>query len=107
MSDECKVTVDAGVCKMNTVITAKANPDTGMVDIEIQSDCPNVLRMSWSVKSICPYTEVEAAMNEAEIYKIASDSIPHAACPVPCGVIKAIEVAGGLGLKRNVTITVE
>ncbi|MDR1405372.1 MAG: hypothetical protein LBJ20_07410 [Candidatus Methanoplasma sp.] len=107
MSDECKVTVDAGVCKMKTVITAKSNPDSGLVDVDIQSDCPNVLRMSWSVKSICPYTEVEEAMNSTEIYRFASESIPHAACPVPCGVIKAIEVAGGLGLKRDVTIRIE
>ena len=92
---------------MITIVTAKANPDTGMVDVEIQSDCPNVLKMSWSVKPICPYTEVEGAMNETDVYKIASESLPHAACPVPCGMIKAIEVAGGLGLKRNVTINVE
>jgi len=46
-------------------------------------------------------------MNETDVYKLASDNIPHAACPVPCGMIKAIEVAGGLGLKRDVTIKVE
>jgi hypothetical protein len=107
MSNECKVTVDAGVCKMRTIITAKANPDTGMVDVDIQSDCPNLLKLSWSFKSVCPYTEVEAPMKETEVYKAASEVIPHAACPVPCGMIKAIEVAGGLGLKRDVTIKVE
>jgi len=107
MSDECKVTVDAGVCKMKTIIFAKANPDTGMVDIEIKSDCPNVLKMSWKLTSICPYSEVEAEMNKSEVYTLASDALPHAACPVPCGVIKAIEVAGDLGLKRDVTIKVE
>lgn len=107
MSDECKVTVDAGVCKMKTVITATNNPDTGMVDIEIQSDCPNVLKMSWSIKPICPYTEVEGVMCETDVYKLASESIPHAACPVPCGMVKAVEVAGGLGLKRDVTIKIE
>jgi len=107
MSDECKVTVDAGVCKMKTIITAKANPDTGMVDVDIQSDCPNLLKLSWSFKSVCPYTEVEGAMNETEVYKAASENIPHAACPVPCGIMKAVEVAGGLGLKRDVTIKIE
>ena len=107
MSDECKVTVDAGVCRMRTVIIAKANPETGMVDVELQSDCPNILKMSWAVKPICPYTEVEAPMNETDVYKLASDSVPHAACPVPCGIVKAIEVAGGLGLKRDVIIKVE
>ncbi|MCL1978794.1 MAG: hypothetical protein FWG60_01360 [Methanomassiliicoccaceae archaeon] len=107
MSDECKVTVEAGVCKMKTVILARANPETGMVDLEIQSDCPNLLKMSWAIQPICPYTEVEAAMNETDIYKLASETIPHAACPVPCGIIKAIEVAGGLGLKRDVVIKIE
>ncbi|MCL1810738.1 MAG: hypothetical protein FWG41_00735 [Methanomassiliicoccaceae archaeon] len=107
MSDECKVTVDAGVCKMKTVIVARGNPDTGMVDISIESDCANILKMSWTLKSICPYTEVEEAMNKSEVYTIASDCIPHTACPVPCGIVKAIEVAGGLGLKRDVTIKIE
>jgi hypothetical protein len=92
---------------MKTVITATANDETGMVDIDIQSDCANLLKLSWSLTSVCPYSEVEGAMNETETYKLASEHIPHTACPVPCGIIKAIEVAGGLGLKRNVTITVE
>jgi hypothetical protein len=107
MTNKCKVTVDAGVCRMITVIDAVANEETGMVDLKIQSDCPNVLRMSWSVKSVCPYSEIEGAMNETEAYKLASEAIPHTACPVPCGMIKAIEVAGGLGLKRDVSIKVE
>lgn len=107
MSEECKVTVDAGVCKMKTVILAKSNDSTGMVELEIHSDCPNILKMSWAVQPICPYSEVEAAMNETDIYKLASERLPHAACPVPCGMVKAVEVAGGLGLKRNATITIE
>jgi hypothetical protein len=107
MSDMCKVTVEAGVCRMKTVIIATANPETGMVDLEIKSDCPNLLKFSWTLQPICPYTEVEAPMNETEVYKLASATIPHAACPVPCGIIKAIEVAGGLGLKRDAIIKVE
>jgi hypothetical protein len=107
MSGKCKVTVEAGVCKMKTVIIAVSNPDTGSVDLDIQSDCPNILKMSWTLKSVCPYTEVEAPMNETDTYKCASEAVPHAACPVPCGIVKAIEVAGDLGLKRDVIIKIE
>jgi hypothetical protein len=92
---------------MKTVVVARMNPETGMVDLEIQSDCPNVLKMSWALQPICPYSEVEAAFCETDTYKLASETIPHAACPVPCGIIKAIEVAGGLGLKRDAIIKVE
>jgi hypothetical protein len=107
MSDECKVTVEAGVCKMKTVIIAKPNMETGMVELDIKSDCPHVLKMSWTLQPICPDTEVEAEMNSTERYKNASANVPHAAYLVPCGMIKAIEVAGGLGLKRDVSIKIE
>lgn len=105
MTDECTVRVDAGVCKMVTIIHAKQN-DMGMVELSIESDCPNVLKMSWIIEPVSPYEEVEAAMNETTVYKWASERLPHAACPVPCGIIKAVEVAGDLGLKRNVTIEI-
>jgi hypothetical protein len=91
---------------MVTTIHAKEN-DEGMIELDIQSDCPNVLKMSWMVEPVSPWTEVEAAMNETDVYKWASERLPHAACPVPCAMIKAIEVAADLGLKRNVTIEIE
>ncbi len=100
----CKVCVDAGVCKMKTVITAKPN-DIGLIELDIKSDCPNILKMSWKLEPVSPYAEVESEFYKSEIYKLAQETpIPHTACPVPCAMIKAIEVAGDLGLKRGVTI---
>lgn len=99
----CKVFVDAGVCKMKTTITAKEN-DMGLVDLKIESDCPNILKMSWGLKPMSPYAEVETKFNKSEIYRLANDTIPHTACPVPSAMIKALEVAGGLGLKRDCQI---
>lgn len=100
---DCRVCVDAGVCKMKTLITAKDN-GAGMVDIQIKSDCPNVLKLSWKIEPMSPYSEVEAEFSKSEVYKIADATIPHTACPVPAGIIKALEVAGDLGLKRDATI---
>ena len=102
MSEECRVMVDSGVCKMRTLITAKE--DMGMVNVTIKSDCPNVLKLSWGLKPICAYTEVEANVYDSDVYRLADSNIPHAACPVPAGIIKAVEVAGGLGLKRDCSI---
>ncbi len=101
-SDECKVVVDSGVCKMRTLITAKE--EMGLIHLDIKSDCPNVLKMSWRLQPISAYSEVEANIHDSEIYALANDCIPHAACPVMAGIIKAIEVAGGLGLKRDCSI---
>ena len=103
---QCKATVDAGVCKMVTVIDAVMNDD-GYVELKIESECPNVLRLSWALKPEFAFMIVEAPMNTTEIYRIASEELPHAACPVPSGIIKAIEVAGDLGIKRDVHIKME
>ncbi len=100
---DCKICVDAGVCKMKTLITAKDN-GMGLIEIDIKSDCPNVLRMSWKLEPMSPYAEVEAPFDQSSVYKLASDAIPHTACPVPAGIVKALEVAGDLGLKRDSSI---
>jgi len=44
---------------------------------------------------------------QTPFYKAADECLPHIACPVPCGFIKAMEVAAGLGLKRDVTFKIE
>jgi hypothetical protein len=55
MVNECTVRVDAGVCKMITTIHAKQN-DMGMVELDVKSDCPNILRMTWIMEPVSPYT---------------------------------------------------
>lgn len=103
---ECNVKVDAGVCKMVTKIHA-VQDEMAMVKVDIESDCPYVLKMSWRMEPINPYTEIESPMFETDVYKWASEVLPHAACPVPCGIIKAVEIASDMGIKRNVSIEIE
>ena len=100
---DCRVCVDAGVCKMRTLITAKDN-GMGLIELDIKSDCPNILKMSWKLEPMSPYAEVEAEFSKSTIYQLANDAIPHTACPVPSAMVKALEVAGDLGLKREAVI---
>lgn len=104
MCKGCTVTTDAGVCKMKTVIHAVQGEDM-MVKVDIQSDCHNILKMSWSIDTINPYTEIESPIFESEVYKVANDVLPHAACPVPSAIIKAVEVASDMGIRRDVSVT--
>jgi hypothetical protein len=41
------------------------------------------------------------------VYELARRYLPHASCPVPCGVIKAVEVACNLALPADAAIKVE
>lgn len=105
MSDECTVTVNAGVCGKTTKIFAKNNDDM-TVTVTIESDCPMVGKNPVPA-GIVSWEEVGAPFNESKVYAWATENIRHTACPVPCSIVKAIEAAGGLGLKKDVSIEVK
>lgn len=107
MADSCKVTVDPGVCRLNTVITANMIPGTMEVHVEIKSDCPNVRKMGEKIDNVAAYEEIAKKIFDTAVYKSANETIPHPACPVPSAVMKAIEGASGLCLKKNVTFNIE
>ena len=88
---------------MKTRIHAVQQEDM-MVKIDIESDCHHILKMSWRVGPVNPYTEVEASILETDIYKWASQVLPHAACPVPSAMIRAVEVSSDMGVKRDAAI---
>ncbi len=102
---ECKVTVKAGVCGKTTTVYATPSEDMMTVDVRIESDCPMVSKNP--VPPVVSWEEVGAPFNESKVYAWATENIRHTACPVPCAVVKSIEVAGDLGLKKDVTITIE
>ena len=106
MPKECTIVVDAGPCKMKTRIHAVQQEDM-MVRLDIESDCHHILKMSWRVKPINPYTEVESPINETDVYKWASEVLPHAACPVPSAMIRAVEVSSDMGIRRDASIKYE
>lgn len=103
---ECKITINAGACKRITTINAVGD-DMGVVTITLDTDCEYLQKMAPHIEPINAYTEVEAPINTTITYKLATDHLPHAACPVPCGMIKAIEVASEMGLKKDVSMKIE
>ncbi len=95
--------VKAGVCGKTTRITATPSEDMMTVSVRMESDCPMVSKVP-VIENIACYEEVGTPFNESVIYRWASENIRHTACPVPCGVVKCVEAAAGLGLKKPVSI---
>jgi len=106
MSIVAKVNVDAGVCGYMTKIEATPNGGTE-VKLDIVSDCPHVQALAEEYKTAEGMKEVLAPFGEGKLFESAKKHIKHAACPVPSGIMKAIEVASGLALPRDVTMKVE
>lgn len=90
---DCKVDVEPGVCRMHTVIVAKMSDDMMSVVFDVQSDCPHVNKLGQTVGPIEPYSNIGMPINENPIYVCAGANLPHSACPVPCAMVKGLEVA--------------
>jgi hypothetical protein len=100
------VEVDAGVCGMKTIIKANSE-DMRTAQVEIQSDCPDIQKAAEELKELDGMQEVFGKIGSTKVYEVLRKYCKHAACPVPSGIIKAVEAASGLALPKQAVITME
>jgi hypothetical protein len=99
-----KVRIDAGVCGFITEVTAESD-DGQNVRLAFSSTCPHVMKAAEQLESVDAYVEIFTKPAQTQTYAALSEHLPHAACPVYAGVLKAIEAAAGLALPRPASIT--
>jgi hypothetical protein len=100
-----KAVIDAGICGFKTTVLATMNED-GSINLAIDSDCKAVCKLGDQLQNVDPYREFSWRRNLPLTHELAPKCLSHPACPVPSGIIKAIEVAAGLALPADVTIQV-
>ena len=102
-----KANIFSGRCGFSTIVEAtKVETDEGdRVRLNIQSECKSCQRLAAVLTEVDPYREITYRGEGPLTLQLAAKTLPHPACPVPSGIIKAIEVASGLALPANATIT--
>ena len=101
-----KTTVHAGICGFVTAIET-VSEDKQNVHITFESDCPHVVKAKEELKTVNAYEELFKKPHETQIYKVLSPHLPHVTCPLYSGFLKAVEVAAGLALPKDVQIQIE
>ena len=101
-----KAKVDAGICGMSAEITALSEEQFGPVELDIDTDCPHIQKLAEELTEISPFEEISFRGEGPKTLRMAAKHCQHAACPVPAGIIKAIEVASGMALPKDATIKV-
>ena len=100
-----KAEIDAGICGFHTTCIASRNED-GTIHLDIQSGCKAVLKLADQFQDVEPMKEVFWRRALPGIYQATPQCLSHPACPVPSGIIKAIEVEAGFALPKDVFIKV-
>ena len=103
MSNDVKMKVDAGVCRFITNIVGIT--DDGMnIRLSIESGCPSVKKLGEELKEVMVFDAISTPITENPIFVACAKNLPHAACVIPSALVKVCEVAGDLGLKKEVTL---
>jgi len=102
-----RVVVHSGVCGFATRIEATAAEDGRHVDLAIESDCAAVRKLAAALTRVDAFREVSFRGEGPQTLQLAPRCLNHPACPVPSGIIKAVEVAAGLALPADAPIEVE
>lgn len=100
------VHVSPGICGLQTKLTITADEDQA-VTVNIDSECPHISAMQAELNDLDGYVECFARFSTSTVYAAADKHCKHLACPVPCAMIKGMEVACGLALPKDVVIQIE
>ena len=100
------VNVMSGICGMITEIRATSDDQAGKVQLEINTRCENIQKLAQELKVVDPMEEISFRGKGPKTLRMAANHCKHAACPVPSGIIKAVEVASGLALPKDASIQV-
>ncbi len=99
------VEVEAGVCGYTTSVTARKTEGYN-VSVAIASECPHVSAIASEVAEVDALHQIGLRGGLPTVLETAYRHCVHAACPVPSALVKAIEVAAGLALPRDVSMRI-
>jgi hypothetical protein len=74
------------------------------VAVTVESDCDAIQRLGDELQEVEPFQEITFRGQGPKTLKMGAKHCYHAACPVPIGIIKAVEIEAGLALPADASI---
>ncbi len=101
-----RLTVVSGACGFFCAVTAEKGPDRKM-SVRLESQCEMLRKLGEEIAGMDTMAAAFTNFANNPVYKAAAKHLKHVACPVPAGIIKAVEVEAGFCLPRDVNIKFE
>ncbi len=102
-----KVEIDSGICGMQSTVWATTDMNTYRCTLRIESECDAIEKIGQEMPEVDAFQEISLRRGEGPLsLRKGVEHCYHSACPVPVGIIKAIEVASGLALPADVRMTI-
>ncbi|MDD1766965.1 MAG: hypothetical protein LUQ27_00160 [Methanomassiliicoccales archaeon] len=105
IAGDAAISVDAGACRFKTRIMG--TPKGSKVTLVIESDCPCVKELAKELESLEVFESLRLPYSDNPVFREAGKALRHSTCPVPVAILKCVETAAGLALKRDVKMEFE
>lgn len=92
----------SGICGFSTSVETSMNGSKCRVSIH--SECKAIQRLAEALTEVSPFQEISHRRSTPKTLQLGAEYCTHAACPVPVGIIKAVEIEAGLALPADVSI---
>ena len=92
----------SGVCGFTATVEARMVGRECALSIE--SDCDAIQRLAEDLPVVDPFQEISFRGEGPRTLRAGTQHCYHPACPVPVGIIKAVEVEAGLALPADASI---
>jgi hypothetical protein len=96
--------VDPGACRLHSQVIAWTDDDRKL-KVQITSDCKSVIEFGKLLPPLDVIDVLRMPYCENLIYIEGGKTLKHATCAIPLAVLKCLEVAGGMGVKKDIHIT--
>ena len=104
------VDIEAGVCGFRTKAWARSE-DGQWVSYEVTSDCEKIQALAGRLEAAGPIDAYDAIARgaDSQLLTVCRDSLQGccAGCVMPVGLFKAMQVAAGLALPRDIAVRLE
>ena len=94
--------INSGICGFSA--TVKTQKDGRKVKLSIESDCQAIQNLAAELTEVDPFQEITFRGSGPRILELGAKHCFHTACPVPVGIIKAVEIEAGLALPKDALI---
>lgn len=97
-----KAEINSGICGFTA--TVETHMEGSQCAISIESECKAIQQIAEELTEVNPYQEISFRGKGPRTLEVGAKHCFHPACPVPVGIIKAIEIEAGLALPKDATI---
>lgn len=94
--------ITSGICGFGATVRARKNGRK--IALEIESECAAIQAMAAELTEVDPFQEISFRGEGPRTLAAGARHCYHPACPVPVGIIKAVEIEAGLALPAEARI---